>query len=100
MTSELKKKARKRNKLRKEAVKSGKKEDWLKFKEFRSSFNKEKVEAKNSFYTNDLQSGDSKQRWAKVQRLSKYKSRSKGGKNVGAMEIVSDDGHKMTDPKQ
>ena len=99
MTSELKKKARKRNKLRKEAVKSGKKEDWLKFKEFRSSFNKEKVEAKNSFYTNDLQSGDSKQRWAKVQRLSKYKSRSKGGKNVGAMEIVSDDGHKMTDPE-
>lgn len=97
MTPELKKEARIRNKMRRDAVKSGKKEEWAAFKAFQKDLNKRKIDAKNVFYKEDLQEGDCKQKWAKVQRLSKYKSRKKGGKAVGAMEIVDDDGKKITD---
>ena len=97
MTPDLCKKARIRNKMRRDALKSGDSAAWAEFKEYQRNLNKEKTAAKTCYYAADLQEGDSKQRWAKVQRLSKYKSRKKGGTAAGAMEIVDEDGKKITD---
>ena len=52
-----------------------------------------------NYLKNDLQVGSSKEKWAKNQRLSKYKSRKKGHVKGGAMEIVNDDGQKIEDPE-
>ena len=103
MTSDLKKAARKRDKMRHKAVKEKDKEKrkqlWAEFKAFQKQVNSQKIEAKNSYICKDLQEGSCKEKWAKIQKLSKYKSRKKGGEKGGAMEIVTEEGRKIDDPK-
>ena len=99
MTPDLKKELTRRDKLRRKAVKSKKKEDWALFKLAQREVSKKKIEAKNSYIMRDLETGSSKEKWSKIQRLSKYQSRKKGGKDSGELEIVNDDGQKMTDPQ-
>ena len=102
MTPELKKAARKRDKMRLKAVREKDKEKrkqlWLEFKTFQKEVNGRKVKAKNFWISKDLQEGSCKEKWAKIQRLSKYVSRKKGGEKGGAMEIVTDEGKKVDDP--
>ena len=103
MTSDLKKEVRKRDKMRKEALrekdKEKRKKAWEKFKEFRDQLSKKKITAKLNYYREDLQTGTCKEKWAKVQRLSKYQSRKKGAKVTGSMEIEDETGRKIEDPQ-
>ena len=100
MTPDLKKLVSKRDKMRKKAIRSKLKDDWFAFKTFQKEVAKKKIEAKNSYYVELLQKGTSKDKWNQIQKFSKYQSRKKGGKNVGEMEIVNNEGFKMTDPEQ
>ena len=103
MTKRLKEEVRVRDKMRRDYLKERdsekRKEKFRKWKEYQRDLAKRKVEAKVTYLKNDLQVGSCKEKWAKIQRLSKYKSRKKGHVKGGAMEIETEDGRKIEDPK-
>ena len=73
--SEIRRNSRKRDRLKKTALKSGNPNDWTKYKYYRNKVNNQKKHAKESFYNNldiivsDFQNNDKRKFWKVIRHF-------------------------------
>ena len=80
--SEIRRNSRKRDRIKKTALKSGNPNDWNKYKYYRNKVNNLKKHAKESFYNNldiivsDFQNNDKRKFWKVIRHFVKNNSSS------------------------
>ena len=93
----IRKFSRKRDRLKKIAVKKGRSQDWIKYKQLRNKVNNLKKQAKENFYNNlelrleNLQSSDRKGFWRIIRHF--VKEHNSTSATVPPLGILKEDGH-------